>query len=85
MSGVFGLAMGTAVLVTGVEDDPEGGVRVYFGHRSDHHYVFCTDPEGVETVRRAWGNQMGHVTMPKPDWFYCGHPTHDHAAEAGAA
>lgn len=59
-----GLAFGFDVLVVGVEDDPNGMLRVYIGHRADGRYLLVADPATQERVRRAWG--WGHLTIPKP-------------------
>ena len=61
------LLFGTGVLIVGVEDQPEGWMKVYIGARYKNIYCVVTNPEDQERVRRAWNSTGMHVTMPKPD------------------
>ena len=60
------LLIGTGVLITGIEDQPEGWMKVYVGSRYKNIYVVCTEPEDQERVRRAWGSSAMHLMMPRP-------------------
>jgi hypothetical protein len=62
---VGGLFAGTHTLLVGVEDDPDGGIRVYLGHRGRGLYAVITDADAIEEVRNAWAGG-GHVTIPIP-------------------
>jgi hypothetical protein len=66
MSWPIGVMAGTHVEVVGVEDDPDGGVRVFFGHRSDGRYVWITDEVSVCEVRETWAQTAQRVTMVAP-------------------
>jgi hypothetical protein len=83
VSGFFGMATGMHVLITGLADDPGGGLRVYVGARYDGHYVICDDLGDIARIRSAWGSTASHVTMPKPpdEALHCDNPAHDHAGE----
>lgn len=71
MSSIVDYLMGSAVLITGVEDDPEPGLlRVYIDGRYLWRYVLVSGPAEQEKVRRAWAGAMGHLTMPRPDHYY---------------
>jgi hypothetical protein len=54
------------VELVGVEDDYEGGVRLYYTHRSMGVYALVTDPEWVAKARQAWAG-MGRVFIPRPE------------------
>lgn len=64
--GLFNLLTGDSVLMVGVEDDPEGGIRVYINARYLGQYVLCTNPDDINRVRNAWGSTAQHVFMPTP-------------------
>lgn len=68
MSGIFGLAFGTHVLITGVEPDPVDPalLRVYVGPRYNWHYVLIEDADDQQRMLSAWGSLSAHVTMPIP-------------------
>ena len=51
---------GEAILIVGVEDNPNGGIRVYLGHRGDGIFVVVDDEESIATVRHAWSGTQ-HV------------------------
>lgn len=54
-------------LIVGVEDDPNGMLRVYIDHRSYGHYVLIEDEEDKERARRAWDmSYQGHLFMKRP-------------------
>ena len=61
------LLFGTGVLIVGVEDQPEGWLKVYIVARYKNIYCVVKDPEDQERVRRAWGSTAMHLTMPKPE------------------
>jgi len=63
---MIGLVLGLEVLITGIEDQPEGWTKVFIGPRYKNIYVVPM-PEEVERVKRAWGSTAMHITMPKPD------------------
>ncbi len=61
---IFGKA-----LVTGLEDDPTGALRVYVGAQG--LYALVEDPVDQETICNAWAS-MVHVLvpMPQPDQLF---------------
>jgi len=64
---ITGLLSGTHTLLVGVEDQDDGGLRMYLGHRSKGLYVIVDDPEGQRRIREAWAGGGGHITVPVPD------------------
>ena len=65
---------GRQTFLVGLEDDPEGGVRVYFGARHLNLHSHIDDPEVIDQLRREWGNVMTHVLIPTPPreaWCGC--------------
>jgi len=67
------LGRGQTYLV-GLEDDPEGGVRVYFGSRHLNLHSHLDDPETIAYLRREWANVTAHVLIPTPPreaWCGC--------------
>jgi hypothetical protein len=56
--------LGPVVWITGVEDRPNGAMRVYVGQRGQGRY-FLPEPDEREPIRRAWAGG-GHVwTRPE--------------------
>ena len=53
---------GQAILIVGVEDNPNGGIRVYLGHRGDGIFVIVDDEESIATVRRSWSGGQHCLT-----------------------
>jgi len=49
-------------LLVGLEDAPDGVLKVYLGARWKGLHLRVTDPEEQDTFRRAWGSG-GHVWM----------------------
>jgi hypothetical protein len=65
-AGILSLFFGhDSVMVVGVEDGPDGSLKVYIGARYQRRYVLVDDPQGQDNVRRAWG-QGGHVFTQLP-------------------
>jgi hypothetical protein len=61
------LNLKTSALVTGVEDDQDGGCRMYVGARSNGVYAIIEDEEAKEKLRREWGaSLMGHLVVDLP-------------------
>ena len=60
------ILLGQAVLIVGVEDNPDGGLRVYLGHRGDGIFVIVKDEASIATVRRAWSGGQ-HCFASKKD------------------
>lgn len=56
---------GTHTLLVGLEDQDDGGLRLYLGHRADGLYVVLDDEAAKVQARRAWA-VGGHVTIPVP-------------------
>lgn len=54
---------GRTTLLVDVEDDYEGGIRLYVGHRMRGEYATVDDPAVIADVRRHW---PGIVTVPTP-------------------
>ena len=50
-------------LLTGIEDDPSGALRVYLGARYKGLYMLIEDAEAKDTFRRAWGSGAPHTWM----------------------
>ena len=59
------LLLGGYTMIVGVEDHPEGGLKVYIGARYLNKYVWTTDPEAVAEIRRSWP-PFGHLVMAVP-------------------
>jgi hypothetical protein len=57
--------LGPVVWITGIEDRPNGAMRVYVGPRYLGRY-FLPEPEDREPIRHAWG-AGGHVWMRPGD------------------
>lgn len=62
---IFGLLAGTHTLVVGVEDQDDGGLRLYLDARYRGVYVVVDDPAAQAQARAAWATG-GHVTIPVP-------------------
>jgi hypothetical protein len=59
-SPVFAFCREVTLLV-GVEEQPDGAVRVYLGHRAKGVYLLV-EPEQADPFRRAWASGQ-HVWM----------------------
>jgi hypothetical protein len=62
-SGIGGLLSGETVILRGVEEHPQGGIKAYVGQGL---YAWIPDEINAEKVRRAWGSGCGHICIPKP-------------------
>lgn len=62
---VGGLFAGTHTFLVGLEDQADGGLRLYLKHRSLGLYSVIYDEAAKDDVRRAWDGG-GHVTVPVP-------------------
>lgn len=71
-SGPFGLLAGTHCLVVGVEDGPEGMLKVYVDARHRGLYALVEDAEAQQAIRRAWANTSSHltITIPPPECLF---------------
>ena len=49
-------------LLVGLENGPEGALKVYLGRRSKGLHLLVTDPDEQALFRRAWATG-GHVWM----------------------
>lgn len=81
--GILGLFTGHSTLLVGVEDDPEGGIRCYLGHRASGRYCVVEDPKEIAEIRAAWAGSR-HVVVPTPpaEFIYCDdQPERDPEAE----
>jgi hypothetical protein len=59
-------------LIVGLEDDPDGSLRVYVDHRSTGIHSHVIDPKAVEEIRNAWAaTHMGHLTTRIPSDALC--------------
>ena len=56
---------GRSVEICGVEDGPDGALKVYVGPRYNGIYVLVTDQGDQDRVRNAWA-LGGHVFMARP-------------------
>jgi hypothetical protein len=66
---IFGLLAGTHTLLVGVEDQDDGGLRLYLDSRHRGLYVVVDDPAAQAQARSAWATG-GHVTIPVPHAEY---------------
>ena len=57
---------GQAVLIVGIEDNPDGGLRVYLGHRGDGIFVIVDDEDCIATIRQVWSGQ-NHCFVSKKE------------------
>lgn len=57
---------GRHALIVGVEDDHDGGVRIYLHARYRWIYVLIDDPADCESIKRQWAGHGGHLTLPNP-------------------
>lgn len=64
--GFLDILTGNATLVVGIEDTPDGALKVYIDARYLRRYVVATDPDEIAEVRRAWNSSTGHVFMRTP-------------------
>lgn len=55
------LPLTPCVFLTGIEERPNGAVRLYVGPRYLGRYILL-DADGTEAARRAWAHG-GHVTI----------------------
>jgi len=53
------------MLLVGIEDQDDGGLRLYLNHRSLGWYALIYDEDVKARVRDAWAGS-GHVTVPVP-------------------
>jgi hypothetical protein len=61
------LLTGNACLIVGVEDDPDGSLRVYLGARWKGIHVHVDDETARAEIRRAWGDPLSaHVFTARP-------------------
>lgn len=63
-----GLLAGTAVEVVGVEDAPDGALRVFIVHRAEGRYVVVGPefPDEQDALRRGWANTHARLLIPTP-------------------
>lgn len=54
-------------LVVGIEDDPDGSLRVYLDMRSRGIHTHVDDEDAKAEVRSAWANAMSHITTRVPN------------------
>jgi hypothetical protein len=57
------LGVEPVTLLVGLEDEPDGTLRVYLGHRAKGIYMQVITPQAQEHFRRAWGGGFGYVWM----------------------
>lgn len=63
------LGVEPVTMLVGLEDGPDGALKVYLGARWKRTYLLVTEPEAQEQFRRAWGGG-GHIWMwpvPPPE------------------
>jgi hypothetical protein len=59
------LMTGRTAMVTGLEDEPDGALKVYVGPRWRGVYVLVDDAEAKDAIRRGWA-VGGHLLIPIP-------------------
>jgi hypothetical protein len=60
-----------ARLVVGLEDDPDGSLRVYVAPRYSGIHSHVDDEEAKRTLRREWASVFGHLTADIPAHALC--------------
>jgi hypothetical protein len=65
----FAFGLGGTTLVVGVEDDPDGSLRMYVGRRSKGIYAIVDDPAEQDRLRSAWGSG-GHLLTAIPETLF---------------
>lgn len=73
MSGeaVANLLAGQSTFVVGIEDDPDGGLRVFLGHRSRGLYCVIDDAAAIEQIRAMWESKMPFtIPIPPPNFIF---------------
>lgn len=62
-------------LIVGLEDDPDGSLRVYLDHRATGIHTHVANEPAKAEVRSAWaGSHMGHLTTRVPKDALCDCP-----------
>ena len=61
-------------LIVGLEDDPDGSLRVYLDARFRGIHTHVDNEEAKAEVRRAWSGAMSHITTRVPDSALCDCP-----------
>lgn len=61
-----GLMAGTQTYLVGIEEQDDGGLRLYLGHRADGLYAVIYDEDVKANVRAAWAGKHAIVTVPTP-------------------
>lgn len=74
---------GDARLIVGIEDDPDGSLRVYVGARYTGIHTHVLDEEAKEDVRRAWPG-WGHLFADIPAAALCDCPPPSPSIDGGA-
>ncbi len=62
---IVDIFLGRSFLITGIEDDPKGGLRVYIGPRYESNFFIVEDDASIKQVRQKWGSGMGHLFISK--------------------
>ena len=63
--GVTEVLIGRTAEVTGLEDEPDGALRIYVGPRYKGVYAIVEDQELQRALWAAW-SCGGHVVIPRP-------------------
>ena len=66
---MIGLLFGERLIV-GIEDDPDGSLRVYVDARHTGIHTHIDDESAKEQVRNAWASSV-HLTAPIPREALC--------------
>jgi len=71
-AGVAGLVSGRNTHLVGIEDQDDGGLRLYVGYRSDGIYALVYDTDLKAEVRRMWSTGQPCVipTPSRDELFY---------------
>ena len=62
---ILDIFLGRAMLVTGIKDDPKGGLRVYIGPRYEGNFFIVEDDASIKQVRQKWGSGTGHLLISR--------------------
>jgi hypothetical protein len=69
---MFDLLLPEGHLIVGIEDDPDGSLRVYLDMRSTGVHTHVADESAKAEVRNAWAASfMGHLTTRVPQKALC--------------
>jgi hypothetical protein len=60
------LMLGQSVEVVGIEDLPDGAVKVYIGQRWRGIYCIAEAGDAADAIRREWSDPSRRLLIPRP-------------------